>query len=130
MLQISATKSISHSMAEASNATTGFLSAKASANLDDIIRVLDAALKGIGVAGAAGGIAVGVWKYAEISAAFSRILKNKAQSGDEEIAVEAVRTGGLPVEEAVHTAVRALRAVNEVGASDRMEEVLRRAETQ
>lgn len=71
-----------------------------------------------------------VWKYAEISAAFSRILKNKAQSGDEEIAVEAVRTGGLPVEEAVHTAVRALRAVNEVGASDRMEEVLRRAETQ
>ena len=115
-------------MSAASNATTGFLSPQASANLDDVIKVLNAVLESVAVVGSAGGIAVGIWKYSEISTAFSRIVKGKATSADEEMARNAMQTGGPPVEEAVHTAVRALRAIHEVGAGNRLEEIVKRSE--
>lgn len=115
-------------MSAASNATAGFLNAQHSANIDDVIKILDVVLKSVTLAGTAGGIAFGIWKYSEISAAFSRIVKGKGTSADEEMARNAIHAGGAPVEEAVHTAVRALRAIHEVGAGDRLEEIVRRSE--
>jgi len=84
-------------------------------------------LKSITLAGTAGGIAVGIWKYSEISAAFGRVIKGRGTAADEEMARNALRTGGPPVEEAVNTAVIAFRAIHEVGASDRLEEIVRKA---
>ena len=117
-------------MSAASNATTGFLSSQASANLDDVIKVLDAALKSVVLAGTAGGIALGVWKYSEISGAFSRIVRGTATLADKDMAQNAMQSGGPPVVEAVHTAARALRGLNEEGAGNRLQEVIVRAEHQ
>lgn len=117
-----ADKRYNNNISVASNATTGFLNPQASANLDDVIKVLDAALKSISVAGAGGGIAIGIWKYSEISAAFSRIIKGTATPADKKLAKDTIKAGGAPVQEVLHTAARALQGNNEVPTGDRLEE--------
>lgn len=115
-------------MSAASNATAGFLKSPASTNLDEINKVLDAALKSIALVGTVGGIVGVAWKYSEISAAFSRIIRGTGTAADIEMATNAMETGGPPVTEAVHTTIHALHGINEGAAGARLEAIVRRSE--
>lgn len=114
-------------MATASKAA-GFLAEQARANLDDVILVLDASLKSIAVAGAAGTLGVAAWNGADVAAAFGRIVRGKYRAGDAEMASGALRDGGKDVESAVYKAGESLKKLPEVGAGNRLEEIVKMAE--
>ena len=117
-------------MSAASNVTTDFLSSQASANLDDVIKILDAALKSVILAETAGGIALEVWKYSEISDAFNRIVRGTATLANKDMTQNAMQSDESSVVKAVHTTARALRELNEKGAGNRLQEIIVRAEHQ
>ncbi len=114
-------------MATASKAA-GFLTEQARANLEDVILVLDTSLKSIAVAGAAGTLGVAAWNGADVAAAFGRIVRGKSRTGDAEMASGALRDGGKDVESAVYKAGESLKKLNEVGAGNRLEEIVKMAE--
>lgn len=114
-------------MAAASN-TTGFLGEKVRANLEDVILLLDSNLKTVTFAGAIGGIAYTAFNWSNVAAAFGRVIRGKPQRGDEELASRALRAGGDPVQKAVDEAGKALQKVHEVGAGNRLEEIVKMAE--
>lgn len=114
-------------MATASKAT-GFLTEQARANLEDVILLLDTQLKSISVAAAVGGIEVAAWNWSDVAAAFARIIRGNTATGDEEMASGALRDGGKEVERAVYKAGESLKKLHEIGAGNRLEEIVKMAE--
>lgn len=105
-----------------------FLIEQVRVNLEDIILLLDTELKAISVAAAMGEIEVATWNWSDIAAAFVRIIRGKTATEDEEMASEALRDGGKEVERAVYKAGESLKKLHEVGAGNRLEEIVKMAE--
>jgi len=83
-------------------------------------------LKAFSVAIAIREVTIAIWNWSDISTIFVRILKGHPKPRDEEITSRALRDDEQPMKKAIYEAREVLKKLHEVGASDRLKDIVKK----
>lgn len=101
---------------------SSWFSSETNENVAFVHTIIDLAFKAAGIAT----FAVGAYNYAAIIHAITCVTRGHPHQGDQRLAEEGIRLGGVVAEHAVEAAADGLARLNHAGDASRLREVLAR----